>query len=149
MLKSFDRIIDYNENLWGCGYAAPQDLLLRKENNMLIFFENKDKIVDFNDVHSFSLKGNSLVFEYKRGHNTDQVAFKTRRQAEEYMKYIMNSYLQEREDEIESWIKINENKPVEQVKSEIYESASEFGYLYEFHDIDEEINEKEKSEKGE
>lgn len=129
-----------------CGVVAMQlrriySLGNQEGDNMLIFFENKDKIVDFDDVHSFSLKGNNLVFEYKHGHNMDQVSFKTRKQAEEYMKYIMNSYLEEREDEIESWIKINENKPVEQVKSEIYESAQEFGYMYEFKDIDEESEE--------
>jgi hypothetical protein len=46
----------------------------------------------------------------------------------------------------ESWIKINEDKPVEQVKDEMYESASEFGYLYEFHDTDENLNDNEDNE---
>jgi len=42
--------------------------------------------------------------------------------------------------------RLAEDKPVEQVKDEMYESASEFGYLYEFHDTDENLNDNEDNE---
>jgi len=98
-------------------------------------------ILNFNNVTEYRLNENpsEIVFtttdgeKHSAGFPNNEIGF---RRAKDYMVYITNSFIED-----VSWIKIDANKPVEQVKNEAWNSKEEFGFKYEFNSDNDKLDE--------